>query len=205
MKGDKQINIINGAIALFASDGVGIATSKIAKQAKVSPTTPYNIFGSKRQLLTDVIVRDFLTDVIKQQLTSSDADSLLDVFSHIDKIESVMMTKERFVKDLICGIIQSSPELDTQPLLALMQDIAAGWVTQQVANKTLAQQTNTLFVSQQMAAAVAGSLFSWASNSIPSDDLKWRLKYVIASEVYVHATVKHRPIIHKLLKDITER
>jgi len=174
----------------------------LAKKANVSPTTPYNLFGSKRQLLIDVIVKDFLTDVIELQLITSPSDSLLEVFSHIDKIESAMMAKETFVKELISGIIQSSPELDTQPLLLLMQGIADGWIKQQITDKTLAQQTNATFVSQQIAASVAGSLFLWASNSIASSELKWRLKYVIASDIYIHATAKHRPIIRKILKDI---
>ncbi|MBV1880796.1 MAG: TetR/AcrR family transcriptional regulator [Pseudomonadales bacterium] len=174
----------------------------LAKTANVSPTTAYNIFGSKRQLLIDVLVQDFLTDVMTLQIFSSPSDSLMEMFGHIDKIESAVMPKEKFVKALITGVIQCSDEINTQHISALMQGAATGWVTQKITDKLLAKDTDITFLSQQLAASVAGHLFLWVSNSIPSNEIKKRIQYVIATHIFVHATVKQRPAIQKILKEI---
>lgn len=190
---------------LIRENGTAEMTMRgLAKKANVSPTTAYNIFGSKRQLLIDILVKDFLTDVMKLQLITSPSDSLTEMFAHIDKIESAVMQKESFVKALITGVIRSSEEINTQHISMLMQGAAAGWVTQKVSEKLLAKDTDVTFVSQQLSSSIAGNLFLWVSSSISSNDIKWRLKYGIASEVYNHATVKQRPTIYKTMKSIID-
>ena len=51
---DKQKQIIEATICLFAKDGVGVATAKIAKEAGVSNGTLFNYFDTKQALIEGV-------------------------------------------------------------------------------------------------------------------------------------------------------
>ncbi len=51
---DKKTLIIDAAIQLFAEDGVGVPTAKIAKEAGVSNGTLFNYFETKQILIEEV-------------------------------------------------------------------------------------------------------------------------------------------------------
>ena len=51
---DKNTQIIEAAIRLFAKDGISVPTAKIAKEAGVSNGTLFNYFATKQDLIDDV-------------------------------------------------------------------------------------------------------------------------------------------------------
>ena len=53
---DKKVQIIQAAIRLFAIEGAGVATAKIAKEAGVSNGTLFNHFESKQVLFDEVFL-----------------------------------------------------------------------------------------------------------------------------------------------------
>ncbi len=69
---DKRIQIIKAAIKLFAKDGVGVATSKIATEADVSNGTLFNYFASKQILINDTYLytKEKIADEIMKDVHS---------------------------------------------------------------------------------------------------------------------------------------
>lgn len=51
---DRQLQIIEAAIALFLRDGVGVSTASIAKAAGVSNGTLFNAFATKQALIDTI-------------------------------------------------------------------------------------------------------------------------------------------------------
>ena len=66
-KKDKKQQILDAALMLFSGthDIKKVSIEAIAKQAKVSPTTVYNIFGTRENLVYEVIKMLF-TDIIER-------------------------------------------------------------------------------------------------------------------------------------------
>ena len=48
---DKQKQILDVAIRLFADEGIGVATARIAKEANISNGTLFNYFATKKELI----------------------------------------------------------------------------------------------------------------------------------------------------------
>jgi len=66
---DKQQQIIEATIRLFAAEGVGVPTAKIAKEAGVSNGTLFNYFETKQALIEGVylfIRKKMAADIINQ-------------------------------------------------------------------------------------------------------------------------------------------
>lgn len=63
---DRKEQIINATIRLFAKDGVGVATSSIAKEAGVSNGTLFNYFSTKQDLIDGVylFIKEEMADAI---------------------------------------------------------------------------------------------------------------------------------------------
>ncbi len=72
---DKKTQIIEAVIALFAKDGVGVTTTKIAKKASVSNRTLFNYFETKQALI------DALYFYIKEKV---DNEIIVDVGPEMD-------------------------------------------------------------------------------------------------------------------------
>lgn len=71
----KKEQIMETAIRLFAEEGVGVATAKIAKKAEVSNGTLFNYFGTKQVLFDEVYV------YIKEKMSQA---MLKDIDVHAD-------------------------------------------------------------------------------------------------------------------------
>lgn len=77
---DKKDRIIETAIMLFASEGVGVPTARIAKEAGVSNGTLFNYFATKQVLIDSVyleIKREVATGMLEN---SADADNARGLF-----------------------------------------------------------------------------------------------------------------------------
>lgn len=80
---DKHTNIIEATIRLFAKEGVGVPTSKIAKEAGVSNGTLFNYFETKQALIEGVylFIREKMAIDVNEQL-DFEAD-MKELFSNV--------------------------------------------------------------------------------------------------------------------------
>ena len=69
---DKKTQILQAAIRLFGEDGVGVATSKIAKKAGVSNGTLFNYFETKQDLIDGVYfyIKERMANEIVSEVSS---------------------------------------------------------------------------------------------------------------------------------------
>lgn len=74
---NKKIQIIDAAIKLFSQEGVGVATSKIAKQAEVSNGSLFNYFATKQILINEVYI-NIKTNIAEQVLAPINMDQSLE-------------------------------------------------------------------------------------------------------------------------------
>lgn len=198
-------HILSVAETMIRKEGIAKLTMRLlAKNARVSPTTPYNLFGTKGQLFIDVMVNDLLADLAILKIEPIPSDSLDDTFAHIDKLEAVVMKKERFVKSLLIGVIQNSAEVNTKPITDMMELLAIGWLENKKDEKFLVKEVNIQILSQQLTTALAGCILLWASNSVPSSHLKLRIKYALLSSMSNFVTEKQRPYIQSEIKNIID-
>ena len=78
MQTDRQKQIIEAAIPLFLSEGVGVSTASIAKAAGVSNGTLFNAFATK-QALIDAIYLTTSLDLLAAMPCTSQDDFTLDI------------------------------------------------------------------------------------------------------------------------------
>lgn len=83
---DKKIQLLEAAIRLFAEDGVGVPTSKIAKEAGVSNGTLFNYFETKQSLIDEVyfyIKQNIASTLTKDIHAEMDVEEMLRLIWHV--------------------------------------------------------------------------------------------------------------------------
>lgn len=105
--GDKRTLILNAAIRLFAKDGVGVPTAKIAKEASVSNGTLFNYFETKQDLLDGAclyVVERMATEILGDVDLS---DSVKDMFLCV-WIKFVNWANKNPLDDKVLGLLKTS-------------------------------------------------------------------------------------------------
>lgn len=99
----KRRKIREAALALFATYGVEkVSIAEIAKEANVSPVTIYNYFGSKDELLQNVMV-EFMNESMEK------CEQVLEEnISFPEKMEKIIFDGNEIVKGLHTDFIRSN-------------------------------------------------------------------------------------------------
>ena len=109
-KEQKKNNIRQAALELFQAFGFKkVSMSEIARRAGVSPVTIYNHFGSKQELIRDVV----------KSLSQSTLEKFKAVIRSekpfVEKLETIILSKteiaNQFQGELLQSIIQNDPEM----------------------------------------------------------------------------------------------
>ena len=183
--------IIDTAIAMIKDSGkADLPIRKLAEQAEVSPTSIYNMFGSKADLLIAVIGHDFIIDIAELGITPSPEDSLFDIINDAAKIIESIGRKEQFGKATLIGIIQNIHELDTSKLLPTVSSLLELQMTGWQAANDLKPDTPIPMVSQHIVQSVLSNILFWATNSIATDDLHNHIAYSLLNGVEPYAQRK---------------
>ncbi len=133
-------------------------------------------------------------------IQASTSDSITDIFEHIDKIERAVLKKEQFVKELFTGILQSSGKINTKAATELLETPIAQWVQQKTNDGFFKKETNIHLVSLQLTTSISGNLLLWLFGLIPSSQLRWKMKYALASIVCDFVTSKQLPAIQSEIR-----
>ena len=118
---DKKTHIIEATIKLFAKDGVGVATSQIAKEANVSNGTLFNYFTTKQDLVDNVYL--YIKERMANEITNELGDnvSMHDMFfilwkhyilwAHKNPLDHQVLDLLRFSQTLSTHVIEASEHL----------------------------------------------------------------------------------------------
>ncbi len=104
---DKKILIINAAIQLFAEEGVGVPTAKIAKEAGVSNGTLFNYFDTKQNLIDDVcffIAEKMAAEIFVDLDRSRDME---EIFFHVWSAY-IYWAQKNLLEYKVLGLLKSS-------------------------------------------------------------------------------------------------
>jgi AcrR family transcriptional regulator len=151
-KEQKKENIRRAALELFRSHGFNKVTiSDIANKAGVSPVTIYNHFGSKDELVLDIVKTQFQTLLGKfQQVMKGE-------LPFVEKLQTIVFDKtalaSQFQGEWIQAVVQGNPELQQfietvyqQELNQLMVDFFEEGKNQGFINPELSQEAIMLYL-----------------------------------------------------------
>jgi AcrR family transcriptional regulator len=128
--------IIEAAYHIILKDGdAGLTMRRLALQAGVSPTTPYNLFGSKESVIRAVFDEDF-ANFERQYRAKAGANELARIFDVIDfsfdafaERPNLYIALFRTLEGARESEVRSSEWLRTAFLTGIVEDaIAAGYV-----------------------------------------------------------------------------
>ena len=107
---DKNVQIIEAAVRLFAKDGISVPTAKIAKEAGVSNGTLFNYFATKQDLIDGIyffIVERMANEIMSDVDLEADTKSL---FSEVWKLY-ISWAKKNPLEHRVVDLLKSSQML----------------------------------------------------------------------------------------------
>ena len=163
--------ILVAARELVREGGLGaLSMRNLATRARVSSRTPYNLFGSK----TDVLVG--LLDEPMQRLWQdlpqpSDQSLLLFSLTMVGKVYELYAPEIDYYREIYWGLMSSGYQHVRLAAVARARQLALPLVLQAMANGELAQDTNPGALANQLVLNLAGLLGLWASSLIDGPEL----------------------------------
>jgi AcrR family transcriptional regulator len=161
----------------------------LAEQAGVSIATPYNLFGSKREILLAVLDAD-LSD-FQQALAALEADEIEVLFEALRLMSSFLADEPTFYRNVFVAVARDAPELrflvSGPRYLAwkrlLRQATAAGLLADNVDLDAMA------VVSSQL---IAATLLEWAQGGLTLEEMDARNQYGVALMLLAICTERSR-------------
>ena len=188
---DKRQLIVDAARALMqAGDTEGFSMRTLAEEAGVSIATPYNLFGSKEQVVAAVMDTDLAR--YREALNSADKDPLELLFHSISIGRQLFEAEPHFYKmgaQSIQGATDSS--LTTQfslPRHQLLRDL----VQQAVQTGYLTHRINSDSLAIALGHQYYGWIQAWARDLISLDEMETRSHYAYAMTLAAAATDDYR-------------
>ncbi len=199
----KKRQIIEAARQLMKSRQTsGFSMRNLADLAGVSVATPYNLFGSKQEVIAAVMDTDL--DDYRRALLSEPKDPL-DIFFH-----AVSVTRQLFETDphyYRAGAEAVHGETDEQmnakfslPRHLLMRDL----VLHAVQEGFLSHRTNAESLALTLGQQFYGWIQAWAQDKISLADMEARTQYGFALTLAGLASDAQRPGLMRLALDIQE-
>lgn len=182
---------------------VSFSVRELAARAGVSPTTPFNHFGSKCGLL-DALVRRSLEE-LSEGLTQARARSPLDrVFQIAEGATSFYLARERvyrpIYRELLGGEIGPSSESLAFAVglwrEALDAAVEAGHVPSARSIEILATQLELNWL---------GTLLAWVAGTLDAQHWLWRVEYSTGLLIYNAACRDQRPRIERRVRAVERK
>lgn len=188
--------IIEAAYHIILKEGdAGLTMRRLALQAGVSPTTPYNLFGSKESVIRAVFDEDF-AHFERQYRARADANQLARIFDIIDFSFDEFAERPNFYIALFRTLegareseVRSSEWLRTAFLSSIVEDaIAAGYVICPH-KQVLAMSIVRIFRSV---------ILEWVATEISLGEARRQLGLGIAMLLGSSVPERHQPVLAEL-------
>lgn len=197
---NKQLNrkkIIGAARKIITREGIDKLTMRyLAEKANVSLRTPYNLFGSK----TDVLLA--LLDEVSEGLgaAASDADVQLvleGLLHYIDKMRDFYEQDETFYRDVYWGIMTSDHQDARIQGINRLLEVAEPIVQEAIAQKELDRNLDAKTFSKHLVTVVLAILGMWGAAYFSSREMASQIKYAWCNAFLAHATRKSKSLLLK--------
>ncbi len=199
-KADRRQRIVDAARALLEEDGnVNLSMREIAKRAKVSIATPYNLFGSKRAIVLAVLedVREFH----ERFASAKDLQAIERVFEALALTLSYHVDQPEFYRTLWASLLDSSGCADLRAELITPQSgqFWSDLLDQAVKEGTLARDTDVHSVREVLGMVFTGAMLRWVLGGCDAQDLEPLICRGYGFVLQGFATKKGRMLIQKKL------
>lgn len=159
----------------------------LAERAQVSSRTPYNLFGSK----TDVLVA-MLDEPLQRLITELPAPPsggvILESFSVIDRVHALYAPEIEFYREIYWGVMSSDHHDARQNYLDRTQQWVPPLLQKARDSRELKAATDIEGLGRHITFTAVGLLGLWASSLMSSAELMVQLKKALAHCFYYHGS-----------------
>lgn len=196
-KNRRRDKITAAARTLIQSGESGFRMRALAEEAGVSIATPYNLFGSKRAILTAVMDADLSR--FKETLARQNADSLSMFHKTVSIARELMELDPNFYRNVMLTAYTQAPDADRTRLLHWQQlidnAVADGFILTFTDSTALATHLRQLF---------SASFYRWAKEEISLKEAEAQVNYAITLSLAGVATPTSKQRLHSALRGYQE-
>ncbi len=180
---NKDLNrqkILAAARELLREGGLeALSMRALARRARVSSRTPYNLFGSKTDVLVGLLdepIQRFGQDLPPP----TDKSLLLFALSMVGKVYELYEPEIDYYREIYWGLMSSGhPDVRLAGVNRAHQ-LTLPFVLQAIANGELAKNSNAQALSHHLVLTVVGLLGLWGSNLISGPELVDQIRRAMA-------------------------
>ena len=162
-KKQNRIRIKQAAVKIIREEGMAKLTMRhLAEAANVSLRTPYNLFGSKTELLISLLdeSQEGLIDKLRQTQKGSELERL---FHGIDYMREFFSSDENFFRDVYWGIMSSDQQSSRFNAFVQMIGLCDSILATATANKEIQVNTDSKALGKLLTTQLFAILGMWGS------------------------------------------
>lgn len=180
--------ILAAARLLLKEGGLNTLSMRtLAERAQVSSRTPYNLFGSKTDVLV-ALMDEPLQEMIAELPTPAPGNFILETFSLIDRIHELYHPEIEYYREIYWGVMSSGHHEARQKYL----ERTLLWVPRVLKaardSRELKGSTDIEALASHITFTVFGFLGLWASSLLTAPELTVQLKRALAHCFYCHGS-----------------
>ncbi|MEM1132102.1 MAG: TetR/AcrR family transcriptional regulator [Pseudomonadota bacterium] len=190
-----RAKICEAAESIIRKEGIKKLTMRrLAEEARVSIATPYNLFGSKNDVLISLMMT---AEFDTSQLSSPQANRLaLELLlGALDQAQQFFEKDEAFYRAILREIMIAEDTAPSHNGLVQMTAITHAFVIQAIANNELHEETSADDLSHHLATILLSVLGMWASGFFSSAEGIAHVRRSWRAVLMDHCTEKSREII----------
>ncbi|MEO1045921.1 MAG: TetR/AcrR family transcriptional regulator [Pseudomonadota bacterium] len=196
-KAFNRARITAAAEDIIRKDGMeALSMRRLAEQAGVSLRTPYNLFGSKTDVLLALIEG---AEFDPMQLMAGEADQLVTIMllAAIDRIESFFARDEVFYRDIYGAIMTSDHQevrIDGVERVVATGQMMVGYA---LANGELTPETDAPQLGRHLALQLLALLGMWGAGFFSNHECMAQVRRGWCAVLLNHCTDKAKPLLQQ--------
>jgi AcrR family transcriptional regulator len=204
-KTERKQQILNAARRLIRKKGFTyLSMRELAKEARVSLVTPYNLFGSKADVLYALL--ESLFDKLKSALDELDIQDPLNAMYALTQFSVKEYARDPvFYRSLLTSMVTTG---DSLPVPRIVQRHTILWqrgLDAGIAQGLFQPQTRPDLVARQIQVNYRGAMELWIEGGIDVEGFETQLLYGLSLCLLAVATKKGRPQLLDRLQDIEQQ
>ena len=201
-KEQNRQKILNAAKEIIQKQGVEqLSMRYLAEQAGVSLRTPYNLFGSKTDVLIALV--DEPLEEFQSYITDIKTDLVLEVFFAIaDRSLAYYTANESYYRGIYWEIMISEHKESRAQTLWRLEQTLLPIVTTAVVNRELDISVDVHVLNQNLVLVMIALAGLWGSGQISAQAVVNHTKYAWCTNFLYFSTRKSKPVLETLLQTI---
>lgn len=181
--------------------GTDFSMRALALAAEVSPTTPYNFFGSKEGLLYALLDRNLNTFL--QGGVSATRDPIIQALESIDNVVCMLLTDPVLLKPLYQVMLGLTDPVHHPSFLKRAFTFYQGTLDSAVAQKLIGEKEQTVLACSMMS-LLMGVLDLWVQEDIDDDGFRAQVAYGTIHLLWPYAQGKSLEVLKKRSAQVTK-